>query len=169
MTKTQALKTRTKAISTTTFSVGSRTPLYAVVGAGELAVEKTRALPGEALSKATTIVPRTTALVVELPKKAQAETSSRVAATRTKVEGLRTQLISRSGELQGKATTAYGELVRRGEGLVSSIRKQESTKTAVVQAKAATTKAKAAARNATRAAKATAVAVEDAAETVVTQ
>ena len=47
----------------------ARKPFYAVVGAGDLAVEKTKDLPGDVVAKATTVVPRTTAMVVELPGK----------------------------------------------------------------------------------------------------
>lgn len=47
----------------------ARKPFYAVVGAGDLAVEKTRDLPGGVVATATAIVPRTTALVSELPAK----------------------------------------------------------------------------------------------------
>lgn len=47
----------------------ARKPFYAVVGVGDLAVEKTRELPGDLVAKATTLVPRTTALAVTLPVK----------------------------------------------------------------------------------------------------
>ena len=45
----------------------ARKPFYAVVGAGDLAVEKTRELPGDVLAKATTLVPRSAAVVAVLP------------------------------------------------------------------------------------------------------
>jgi hypothetical protein len=48
----------------------ARKPLYAVVGAGDLAVENIKDLPTQVVAQATTILPKTTAFVAELPGKA---------------------------------------------------------------------------------------------------
>jgi heparin binding hemagglutinin HbhA len=108
----------------------ARKPLYAVVGAGDLAVENIKDLPTDLLAQATTFVPKTTALVAELPARATA--------------------------LTGKAFETYGELVERGQKLVGSIRRSKSTQNAQSQVKVAKSRAKAATTSATKAAKATA-------------
>jgi len=115
-----------------------RKPFHAYVGAVDLAVAKTRELPTEVITKAATFVPMTTSFVFELPSKAKS---------------LRTGLESRSTTLTLKATGFYGDLVERGEKLVTSIRRQESTQAAVKQVKTAKAQAKGAATTATNAAK----------------
>ncbi|HEU0129937.1 MAG TPA: hypothetical protein VFQ85_02970 [Mycobacteriales bacterium] len=126
----------------------ARKPLYAVVGAGDLAVEnlkELRELPTQLVGQATTFVPRTTALVAELP---------------TRVKGLRGEV----EQLTGKAFTAYGELAERGQQLLSSIRRSKATEQAEAQVKIAKSQAKAATTSATKAAKATAKAAANAAD-----
>jgi heparin binding hemagglutinin HbhA len=120
-----------------TLTTEARKPLYAVVGVGDLAVAKTRELPTELAAKAATIVPRTTTLVTELPTK-----------------------------LQTVSVSLYGDLVTRGEKLVTSIRRQKATQEAVAQVKTAKARTKAAATSATKAVKATAGAVDGAAEKI---
>jgi hypothetical protein len=122
----------------------ARKPLYAVVGAGDLAVENIKDLPTQVVAQATTILPKTTAFVAEIPGK---------------VTGL--PILATS--LTGKAFTAYGDLVERGEKLVRSIRRGSATQTARAQVKTAKSQTKAATTSTTKAAKATAKAVEDAA------
>jgi hypothetical protein len=113
----------------------ARKPLYAVVGAGDLAVENIKDLPTQVVAQATTIVPRTTAFVAEIP--------GRVTALPVRVKGLRGEVENRATALTGKAFTTYGELVERGEKLVRGIRRSPATetaapKTAKPRAKAAT-------------------------------
>lgn len=48
----------------------ARKPLYAVVGAGDLAVENIKDLPTQFVAQAATLLPRTTALFAEIPGKA---------------------------------------------------------------------------------------------------
>lgn len=119
----------------------ARKPLFAVVGAGDLAVENIKDLPTQLVAQATTFVPKTTALVADLPQKAK----------------------SLRGELAGKAFETYGELVQRGQKLVTSIRRSSATQQAESQIKVAKSQAKAATTSATKAAKATAKAVDNAA------
>ena len=93
----------------------ARKPFYAAAGAVDLAVAKSRELPGGILTTAATFLPR--------------------------------------------AVSTYGELVHRGETLLSSIRRQPTTQVATAQVRSAQAKAKAATTSATKAAKATAKAV----------
>jgi hypothetical protein len=75
-----------------------RKPLYASVGAGDLAVEKLRGVP--------TIYNR------------------RVKDLRGSVREIPHQVRGSINEIQGKATSVYGELAQRGERLLSNIRNQ---------------------------------------------
>jgi len=118
----------------------ARKPLYAVVGAGDLAVENIKDLPTTIAMQSTLLLPKATALVTEIP-------------------GL-------VAELPTKALSTYGELVTRGEKLVRSIRKSSATETAKTQVKTSKAQGKAATTSASKAAKATAAAVEDAAEKI---
>jgi hypothetical protein len=122
----------------------ARKPLYAVVGAGDLAVENIKELPTQLVAQATTILPKTTAFVVEIPGKLP-----------TLVKGLR-----------GEAFETYTGLVQRGEQLVRSIRRSSATQQAEAQIKVAKSQAKAATTSATKAAKATAKAVNKNAEKI---
>ena len=133
----------------------ARKPLYAVVGAGDLAVENIKDLPVQVVAQASTILPKTTALVAEIPGK--------VAELPTLVKGLRGDAQTRATALTGKAFSTYGELVERGQKLVGSIRRGSATQTAEARIKTAKSQTKAATTSTTKAAKATAKAVEDAA------
>jgi hypothetical protein len=129
----------------------ARKPLYAVVGAGDLAVENIKDLPAVLVAQATPIVPKTTALVTELP---------------AKIKGLRGDVETGATKLAGKAFETYGDLVARGQQLVTSIRGSRSTQQAQAQVKIAKSQAKAATTSATKAAKATAKAASNAAEKI---
>jgi heparin binding hemagglutinin HbhA len=118
---------------TRTLAEQAKTPFLAVVGAGDLAVENIKELPTQVVAQATTFVPRTTALVTELPN---------------------------------KAFSLYGELVERGQKLVTSIRRSSATQQAEAQIKVAKSQAKAATTSATKAAKATAKAMDKAADKI---
>jgi hypothetical protein len=126
----------------------ARKPLYAVVGAGDLAVENIKDLPVQVVAQATTILPKTTAFIAEVPGK---------------VLGLRGDAQTRATALTGKAFETYGELVERGQKLVGSIRRGSAAQTAEARIKTAKSQTKAATTSTTKAAKATAKAVEDAA------
>ena len=125
----------------------ARKPLYAVVGAGDLAVENLKELPGQA----SELLPKTKAFVAEFP--------GRVLALPAVVKTLPT-------EFAGKAFETYGDLVERGQKLVGSIRRSAPTQQAEAQIKTAKSQAKAAATSATKAAKATAKAVDSAVEKI---
>jgi uncharacterized glyoxalase superfamily metalloenzyme YdcJ len=129
----------------------ARKPLYAVVGAGDLAVDNIKDLPAELVAQATTFVPKATALVTEIPGR---------------VKGLRGEVETRATALTGKAFETYGDLVERGQKLVGSIRRSPSTQQAEAQLKVAKSQAKAATTSATKAAKATGKAVTNAADKI---
>lgn len=133
----------------------ARKPLYAVVGAGDLAVENIKELPAQLATQAATVLPKTRAFVVEVPGKLP-----------TLVTGLRGEVEERATAVTGKAFQAYGELVERGQQLVRSIRRGAATEQAEEQVKVAKSRVKAAATSTTKAAKATAKAVDSAAEKI---
>ena len=132
----------------------ARKPLYAVVGAGDLAVENIKELPTQLATQVGTFVPKTRALVTELPAK--------VPALVQDLRGVGT----RATAVTGKAAETYGELVERGQQLLRSIRRSKATEQAEAQLKVAKSQAKAAATSATKAAKATVKAVDNAAEKI---
>lgn len=109
-------------------TLADRTPLYAVVGAGDLAVARLREAGAELNSRAAKLDPRTAPdQLKSLPAKAQ----------------------HAIGDVVSTALTTYGDLAGRGKSLVTRVRKQEETtdlqdsaKTAVSRARAATTTAK---------------------------
>jgi len=137
-------------------TITEATPLYAVVGAGDLAVERLREARAELNSAAAKLDPRTA------PKRVLA------------LPGRATNAI---GGAVATAVNTYGDLAGRGKNLVTRVRKQDETsalqgqaQTAVRSAKAATTTAaksaaatKTAAKRTTTTAKRTA---SDAASTV---
>lgn len=133
----------------------ARKPLYAVVGAGDLAVENIKELPTQLVASATTILPKTRAFVVEVPGKLP-----------TLVKGLRGDVEGAATTVTGKAFETYGDLVERGQKLVRSIRRSSATEQAEAQIKIAKSQAKAATTSATKAAKATAKAANKAAEKI---
>lgn len=98
----------------------ARKPLYAVVGAGDLAVENIKDLPADLVAQATQFVPRTTALVAELPGK---------------VKGLRGEVETRATALTGKAFETYGELITRGQKLIHRTPEAAPAKTPAKAAK----------------------------------
>jgi hypothetical protein len=103
----------------------ARRGLYAYVGAADYAVEKIRALPSyqyQVVAEIRTQVKDLQSQVRELP------------------QTLRTSLT----DLQGKVTGTYSEFANRGEKLVTNIRKDPATTTAVDQAKTAKSQVKAA-------------------------
>ena len=136
----------------------ARKPLFAVVGAGDLAVENIKDLPTDLVAQATTILPRTKAFVAEIPGK--------VVSLPSLVMNLRGDVETRATAVTGKAFETYGDLVERGEKLVRSIRRSAATEQAEAQIKVAKSQAKAAVTSATKAAKATAKAVDKGAQKI---
>ena len=135
-------------------------PLYAGVGVTDLAVERVR----DYVTEAQKVAQKRLAEVQKNVKKVDLEpqtlrtqattvVNARVDALSKDAKARRTAVEKRVAELQAEAlalpgkvtetvTETYVELVNRGEGLVTRIRKQESTKATVSNAKTTTAKAK---------------------------
>ena len=147
------------------------TPFYAIAGAGDLAVEKVRAVGEDVTARFAKLDQKNlqTELTKELTK-AQAELTKRfeaiVADARTAPAKLRElPKTAQAGftVVLGQAEETYEDLAGRGKDLVERIRHQQATedlvstaKTTVSKAKATRTTAKKTATTATRNVKATA-------------
>ncbi|TCC26326.1 hypothetical protein [Kribbella sindirgiensis] len=147
------------------------TPFYAIAGAGDLAVEKVRAVGEDVTARFAKLDQKNlqTELTKELTK-AQAELTKRfeaiVADARTAPAKLRElPKTAQAGftTVLGQAEETYEDLAGRGKDLVERIRHQQATedlvstaKTTVSKAKATRTTAKKTATSATRNVKATA-------------
>jgi uncharacterized phage infection (PIP) family protein YhgE len=117
----------------------ARKPFLAWVGAGDLALAKTRELPAQ---------------LKTLPEQ---------------VKGLPEQLKTVPGQLKAlpeQATKLYSELISRGEALVGTVRRQSSTKAAANGAKTLKRETKAATTTARKTAQAAAEATVEAASHV---
>lgn len=120
-----------------TFDVPSAAkPLYAYVGALDLALEQATSVPAQ---------------VRTLP---------------AQVRTLRGDVAARVDEVTEKATDVYSQLTVRGERLVTAIRRSPATEVAVVEGKEAVKRAEQSATAARTAARAGVKAVEDAATTL---
>lgn len=143
------------------------TPFYAIAGAGDLAVEKFRAVGEDVTARFANLDQKT--LQVELTK-AQTELAKRfesiVADARTAPAKLRElPKTAQAGftTVLGQAEETYEDLAGRGKELVDRIRHQQATedleasaKTTVSKVKATRTTAKKSAQTASRTVKATA-------------
>ncbi|MDQ3592327.1 MAG: hypothetical protein M3386_05430 [Actinomycetota bacterium] len=99
------------------------TPLYAVLGAGDLVAERIR---------------RTT---VETDPRHAAQ--QQLGALRAELRALPDRAQSAAHEALGQAASVYGDLAERGETLVTRVRNQQSTKDAAAAAKTTKSQAKA--------------------------
>jgi heparin binding hemagglutinin HbhA len=122
----------------------SARPLYAIAGAGDLAVAKLRELSDDVTNRIAALDQE--ALQARLAKR-QAEFSERFAAdARTLSAKLRELPAFAQAGLTtalGQAEETYDELAGRGQRLVTRIRHQQATEDLVAQAKTTVTKAKA--------------------------
>jgi len=121
-------------------TLSDTSPLYAVAGAGDLAVEKLRELPSILASlrpEPKTVQDRVTGTVNTIQDEARAlpERAQSIALTSI-----------------GKATEAYEDLTERGKNVVGRIRRQKSTREARSQAQTAVEKIKATQTSAKRSA-----------------
>lgn len=149
-------------------------PLYAGVGVTDLAVEYVREYVADVQKKLVGYQKDVQKTVTEFdfePKalRAQAVTvvNARVDAISKDAKARRAAIEARITELQAEAqalpvkvtdtvTDTYGDLAKRGEALVTRIRKQESTKATKSSAKTTSAKAKTTKTQATKATKSTA-------------
>jgi heparin binding hemagglutinin HbhA len=123
------------------------TPFYAIAGAGDLAVEKFRAVSDDVTARFAKLDQK--ALQTELTK-AQSELSKRfeaiVADAKTAPAKLRElPAVAQAGftTVLGQAEETYEDLAGRGKDLVERIRSQKATEDLVTQAKSTVSKAKA--------------------------
>lgn len=133
-------------------TVTDTTPVYAVVGATDLAVEKIREAGERAAAR------RAELEAVDI----QAEAAKLQAQLTGQVQQAPALALNRTREIAGKAQESYDGLAERGENLVKRIRNQKATKDLLAQAgstiahgKGAVTTARKAALDTQRAAKAT--------------
>jgi hypothetical protein len=129
-----------------------RKPLYASVGAADLAVEKLRTLPGTTTAEVKKLSGRMTAIPARMPNQLGS-------AVRAIPGALTTQL----SELQGRATQIYNEFADRGEQRVATIRRSPATREAINRTKTAVRENRAARTSARRAADAAGRAASEAA------
>lgn len=123
------------------FKLDATRPLYAVVGAGDLAVEFAR-------TAATDVQTRLSK--VELEPKALRDQAVTVVVTRV-------------DETVTEATETYGDLAARGKDLVGRIRRQQATKDAKAAGNTAVAKVKTARTQTTKSAKSSTDAVKNSA------
>ena len=130
------------------------TPLYAVVGATDLAVEKAREARAD-LDK------RAEAARADLDK-APTTVAARATSVADQVKELPALALNQGMVVSGKVAEGYSDLATRGKGFVKRIRTQRATQdlmaqaeTTVAQAKGAVTTARKAASDIERSAKAT--------------
>jgi heparin binding hemagglutinin HbhA len=107
------------------------TPLYAVAGAGDLAVEKLREVPG-----------RLSTIKVE-PKVVQDRVTGSLNSFQDDVKTLPEKAQSFALIQVGKANEAYEELAKRGKVIVGRIRRQKATQDLKAQAQVTAESAKA--------------------------
>ena len=127
------------------------TPLYAIAGAGDLAVEKFRAVSDDVTTRFANLDQKAlqSTLQTELTKR-QAELSKRLevlAANAKTVPATLRELpsVAQAGltTVLGQAEETYADLAARGEEIVTRIRSQKATEDLVAQAKTTVSKAKA--------------------------
>ncbi len=132
-----------------------RKPLFASVGAADIAVAKLLALP----TTTGTEVRRITDRVGSLPVQA-----SRVPTqVGTAVRALPATVTAQISDLQGRANSLYNSFATRGERRVASIRRSPSTEQAAERTRTAVSQSRAARTSTRRAAEAVGRAVVDAA------
>jgi hypothetical protein len=127
------------------------TPLYAIAGAGDLAVEKFRAVSDDVTTRFAKLDQKTlqSTLQTELTKR-QAELSKRLEVLAAEAKTVPAKLrelpsVAQAGltTVLGQAEETYEDLAGRGKDLVTRIRSQKATEDLVAQAKTTVSKAKA--------------------------
>jgi heparin binding hemagglutinin HbhA len=132
------------------------TPFYAVIGVGDLAVEKIRNASNEVQVLVADTDPKA------VPAKVQAAATARVEAVTadmkarsSEAKDFPTMAQNLFFETMSQAIAAYGELAERGKELVTRARSQRETELLESQAKATVAKAKATATTTKKSAAAT--------------
>jgi heparin binding hemagglutinin HbhA len=127
------------------------TPLYAIAGAGDLAVEKFRAVSEDVTTRFAKLDQKSlqSSLQTELTKR-PAELSKRLEVLTAEARTVPAKLrelpsVAQAGltTVLGQAEETYEDLAGRGKDLVTRIRSQKATEDLVAQAKTTVSKAKA--------------------------
>jgi hypothetical protein len=139
----------------------ARKTLYATIGAGEKALERTRSLSSRLAELPTQLRPGS---IKELPKAAASLRTEGTKRVTSIVKSGRTRtdkLVRNGGELvktsrtrteelltqaRKQATREFDDLAKRGEKLIGSIRRSQKTKDATQKAKTAKTRVKTASK-----------------------
>lgn len=133
-----------------TLSDMDKTPLYAVVGATDLAVERIRTARSELSTRASQFDPKALRDQAQSTITARVETwQADVRSAPDQARDLPVKAQAVVGDAIASALTAYGDLAGRGKSLVTRVRRQQSTadltdqaKSTVARAKSTTTTAK---------------------------
>ena len=127
------------------------TPLYAIAGAGDLAVEKFRAVSEDVTTRFAKLDQKAlqSSLQTELTKR-QAELSKRLEVLAAEAKTVPAKLrelpaVAQAGltTVLGQAEEVYDDLAVRGQEIVGRIRSQKATEDLAAQAKTTVSKAKA--------------------------
>jgi len=132
------------------------TPLLAVVGATDLAVERIRAAASNASVVQAQFEARVSAVQADVEKRVSEFDPK---ALRAQAQEVPTKAAARALEVASKAEAAYGHLAERGQKLVDRVRSQASTQDLITQAGNTLSRGKAAVTVARRAADETASAL----------
>ena len=135
-----------------TRKIDATRPFYAVVGAGDLAVELARTYTADVQARVSKIELEPQAL----RDQAVTVVSSRIDELGKDAKEARTQVEAYVNETVTEVTEAYGDLANRGRELVARIRRQQATQDAKAAAKTTKAKAKTAKTQTTKSAKSTA-------------
>jgi polyhydroxyalkanoate synthesis regulator phasin len=153
-----------------TLKIDAKRPFYAVVGAGELAVEYARTYASDVQTRIakvdiepkalrdqarTVVVARVDELTKDA-KQAQAKLEARVAELQADAKTLPGKVETLTNEAVVELTETYGDLAARGKDLVARIRRQQATQDAQAAVKGTVTRAKTAKTQTTKSAQATA-------------
>ncbi|MEP7739294.1 hypothetical protein ABKW28_16720 [Nocardioides sp. 31GB23] len=144
--------------------------LYAGAGVADLVVETVREYVTDVQTRITGVQKSVTDIDLKpeaLRKQAVTTVNARVdaltedakarrSAIEARVAELQNEALALPGKVQGTATATYTDLAKRGETLVTRIRRQESTKAATTSAKTTSAKAKTTKTQGTKAANTTA-------------
>jgi cobalamin biosynthesis Mg chelatase CobN len=152
-----------------TLKIDAKRPFYAVVGAGDLAVEYARTYASDVQTRIakvdiepkalrdqarTVVVARVDELTKDA-KQAQAKLEARVAELQADAKTLPGKVETLTNEAVVELTETYGDLAARGKDLVARIRRQ-ATQDAQAAVKGTVTRAKTAKTQTTKSAQATA-------------
>ena len=139
----------------------ARTPLYAGVGATDLAVERVREIVADVQKRLVGAQKDVQTRVADAqknvrdPKGLRDQLAKDAPDRRAAVEARVAELRKDAREQVGTVTGTYVDLAKRGEDLVNRVRKQEATKATKSSAKTTTAKAKTTQTQGTKSAKKT--------------